>query len=251
MQIILFFCTFVCKNETYINTHMKNRLPVLLAAVLLAVSACGPARYASDFNPKLIDEYALIQPYSHVIYYNERNTPMYDAGLSEDAAELLKSVIESERYPFTSPIRMDYRGSDATVSRWLDSFADMNIYRAGRLRVPDRLVQAVKASGHRYGIVFYSYGHIQSPEGRRLEEMERATVRLIEKIADKIAEKKSNPSYIPRTEPYNNKIYYAVVDTQTGLVLDLACENSFFYSDPVNASDVRSILASLLKPFVE
>ena len=81
--------------------------------------------------------------------------------------------------------------------------------------------------------------------------MERATVRVIEKIADKIAEKKSNPTYIPRTEPYNNKIYYAVIDAETGGILDMACENSFFYSNPTNASDVRNILSSLLKTFVE
>ena len=229
---------------------MKNRLILLFAAALLTVSACGPARYASDFNLKSVDEYAFFEPYSHVIYYNERNNPMYDAGLSEDAAIVLKDVIESERYPFTRAIPMDYRGNDAAIARWLDSFADMGVYHAGRLRIPDALVDKVRESGHRYGIVFYSYGHIQSEEGRRLEEMERAAVRLVEKIADKIAEKKSRPSYIPRTEPYNNKIYYAIIDAQTGGIADLGIENAFFYSNPVNASDVRDILSSLLKEMV-
>ena len=230
---------------------MKHTLSFLFVAALLVVSSCGPARYSSTFNPKMIGEYALIEPYSHVLYSNERNQPRYDAGLSKNASALLRSVIESERYPFTHSIRMDYRGSDASVADWLDSFTDINVSRAGRLRVPDHLIRVISESGHRYGIVFYSFGHIQSEEGRRLEEMERATVRVIEKIADKIAEKKSNPTYIPRTEPYNNKIYYAVIDAETGGILDMACENSFFYSNPTNASDVRNILSSLLKTFVE
>ena len=228
---------------------MKHRLTFLLAVILTTVTACGPTRYSTNFNLKSIDEYAFVQPYSHVIYYNERNNPMYDAGLSHDAAVVLCDVIESERYPFTRAIPMDYQGAEASVARWLDSFVDMSASRAGRLRVPDALVQKIKKSGHRYGIAFYSYGHIQSPEGRRLEEMERAAVRVIEAVADKIADrkKKSNPTYIPRTEPYNNTIYYAIVDSQTAEIVDFGINNTFFYSNPVNASDVRDNLDDLLK----
>ena len=228
---------------------MKHKLPFLLAVIVSAVTACGPTRYSSNFNMRSVNEYAFIEPYSHVIYYNERNRPMYDAGLSRDAAHVIRDVIESERYPFTRAIRMDYQGSDASVARWLDSFVDMSVSRAGRLRVPDALVEKIKRSGHRYGIVFYSYGHIQSEEGRRLEELERVTVRAIEKLADKIADKKkkSNPTYIPRTEPYNNTVYYAIVDSQTGSIVDFGINNTFFYSNPISASDVRDNLDALLK----
>lgn len=232
---------------------MKHRLPFLFAAVLTIVSACGPARYSSNFNLKGVDEYALFEPFSHVIYYNERNNPKYDADLSDEAARVLLEVIESERYPFTHAIQMDYDDCDAAIGRWLDSFADMGTSRAGRLRVPDALVQKIKQSKHRYGIIFYSYGHIQSAEGRRLEEMERATIRMIEKIADQIADrrKRSNPTYIPRTEPYNNTIYYAIIDSQTGEIADLGLNNTFFYSNPVNASDVRENLAGLLQDMIK
>ena len=235
--------------KTNTNHNMKNRLLFLLAVIVTAVTACGPTRYSTNFNMRSVDEYAFVEPYSHVILYNERNRPMYDAGLSRDAAHVIRDVIESERYPFTRAIRMDYQGKDASVARWLDSFVDMSASRAGRLRVPDALVQKVRNSGHRYGIVFYSYGHIQSEEGRRLEELERAAVRVIETIADKIADKKkkSNPTYIPRTEPYNNTIYYAIIDSQTSSIVDLGINNSFFYSNPVNASDVRDNLDALLK----
>ena len=231
------------------NHNMKHKLLFLLAVALTAVTACGPTRYSTSFNMRSVDEYAFIEPYSHVIYYNERNRPMYDAGLSRDAAHTIRDVIESERYPFTHAIRMDYQGADASVARWLDSFVDMSASRAGRLRVPEALVQKVKRSGHRYGIVFYSYGHIQSEEGRRLEELERVTVRAIEKLADKIADnkKKSNPTYIPRTQPYNNTIYYAIIDSQTNSIVDLGINNTFFYSNPVSASDVRDNLDGLLK----
>ncbi len=232
---------------------MKNRVILLFASALLALTACGPVRYSTDFNLKGVDEYALFEPFSHVIYYNERNNPKYDAELSDEAARVLLEVIESERYPFTRAIQLDYDGRDAAVGRWLDSFADMGTSRAGRLRVPDALIQKIKQSKHRYGIIFYSYGHIQSAEGRRLEEMERATIRMIEKIADKIADnkKKSNPTYIPRTEPYNNTIYYAIIDSETGEIADLGLNNTFFYSNPVNASDVRENLASLLQDMIK
>ena len=83
--------------------------------------------------------------------------------------------------------------------------------------------------------------------------MERATVQMIEKIADAIADRKrkSNPTYIPRTEPYNNTIYYVIIDSETGQIADLALNNSFFYSNPVNASDVRENLAGLLKEMIQ
>ena len=70
---------------------MKHKLPLLLAVILAVVTACGPTRYSTSFNLKAIDEYAFVEPYSHVIYYNERNKPMYDAGLSHDAALVLHS----------------------------------------------------------------------------------------------------------------------------------------------------------------
>ena len=73
-----------------------------------------------------------------------------------------------------------------------------------------------------------------------------------EKIADKVADrkKKSNPTYIPRTEPYNNTIYYVIIDSQTGAIADLGLNNTFFYSNPVNASDVRDNLAGLLRDMI-
>ena len=234
---------------------MKHRLPFLLAAILTAVTACGPTRYSTDFDPKTVVDYAFIEPYSHIIYYDERNNPRYDASLSKEAANLMRDLIDTEFPHFSRPIRMDYQGADASVARWLDSFTEMSASRASRLKVPKALVRKVRKTEYRYGIALYSYGHIQSEGARRLEQVERATVRAIERLSDEIADKnkKKRPyhPYIPSTQPYSNTIYYVIFDSKTSKIVDLGFDNNVFHSNPVDIYDVRNSLESLLKDVLQ
>lgn len=100
---------------------MRIKLFVAVAFAMVAVSSCGPVTYTSSdyFSLRSVREYAFIEPVADILYYDRRNKPVYDYDLSEDAAELITSIVSSQRYPFSRVIRMDM---DSMLSRLLSDF---------------------------------------------------------------------------------------------------------------------------------
>ena len=81
-----------------------KKLFVLFAsvAVALAAASCGPLTYTpSDVDIASISEYAFIEPVADILYYDSKNKPVYDYELSDEAADLVASIISSQRYPFS------------------------------------------------------------------------------------------------------------------------------------------------------
>ncbi len=244
---------------------MKKNLVFAAAAVLVSALSCGPVKYSSSdsFDVKGIDEFAFIEPVADILYYNEKNRPVYDVDLSDDAADLIETIISSQRYPFSKPISMDYDGDDRDIRKWIQNFGGVSTNRLSRVRVPSSVSQAILASGHRYGVLIYSSGYIRSREAIRYEERQEAIGDIISIAIDAIAnstkknkDEKTTSSSRPsdynsqNKTPYDSKLYCVVIDAQEEEVAHYIHTVPLFEKDPLNSSVMETMLSRLLKEFM-
>ena len=239
------------------------------AAALVALSSCGPIKYSSSDNVNLrsIREFAFIEPVADVLYYDRRNKPVYDADLSEEAADLITTIVSSQRYPFSRVIRMDYDRSDRDIRKWIQNIGSVSTSRLSRIRVPDDLLDAIERSGHRYGVVIFSSGYVRSREAILYEERQEAIGNALgaaldallnsKKDKDKADDKdknKNKSSYKPYSNPenktpYDCNMYCVVIDTDKEEIIHYIHPLPFLEKDPLDGRDMETMLNRLLSDF--
>ena len=224
------------------------------ATVLLAMSACGPSRHtSSDVNLSAIREYAFIQPYSYIVCYGDDGKGYLDKDDCRKATELITSIINSERFPFSDDIEVDYDDDDAPIRKWIENFPDVDPTKIDRLRVPKSLCKLIESKGLRYGIVIYSYGYTQTVKGYQREKVTKAAQQAIDSVVKSITgiSGLTNPSqsyYV--NSPYGNVLYCAVVDAEADRVVHFVEEVPTLASHPTTRADVSELLHKLLKEFI-
>ena len=243
---------------------MRIRLVLAALSVAVAVSSCGPVKYSSseNLNLKSVQEYAFIEPVADVLYYDRKNKPVYDADLSEEAADLITSIVSSQRYPFSGVIRMDYDRSDREIRKWIQNIGSVSTSRLSRVRVPGDLLDAIDRSGHRYGVIIFSSGFIRSREAIRYEETQEAIGNVLGAVLNAIINKKDKDDEKKKStyEPYSNpenktpydcNMYCVVIDTESDEIVHYIHPVPFLEKDPLNGSDMETMLNRLLREFWE
>jgi len=243
--------------------------PFIIAALsaVVAMSSCGPVKYSSSDNLNLrsVREFAFIEPVADVLYYDRRNKPVYDVELSDEAADLITTIVSSQRYPFSRVIRMDYDRKDRDIRKWIQNIGSVSTSRLSRVRVPDDLLKAIENSGHRYGVVIFSSGYVRSREAILYEERQEAIGNVIgatldailnsnKKDKDKDADKKKSSSYRPYSNPenktpYDCNMYCVVIDADTDEIVHYIHPIPFFEKDPLDGRDMEEMLNRLLSDF--
>lgn len=247
---------------------MRIRFVLAALSVAVAVSSCGPVTYSSseNLNLKSVREYAFIEPVADVLYYGSKNKPVYDYELSDAAADLITTIVSSQRYPFSEVIYMDYDRSNREIRKWIQNIGSVSTSRLGRVRVPRDLLDAIDRSGHRYGVVIFSSGYIRSREAIRYEETQEAIGNAIGAALDAIFSKKdkdddkdgkkrkssyetySNPE---NKTPYDCNMYCVVIDAESDEIVHYIHPVPFLEKDPLNGSDMETMLNRLLRDFWE
>jgi len=243
---------------------MRHTLSFLFVAAALAVVSCGPVKYtATNVNLLAVDEYAFIEPVADILYYNERNQPVYDADLSDRSGELIASIVDSQRYPFSKSIPMKYYSSDREVRKWIQSIGSISTSRLDRIRIPNDLQRAIKNSGHRYGVVIFLNGFIRSREAIRYEETTHAIGEALGMAIEMMTEKQkgkdekkqtrryksvyeTNPQQV---EPYDSHFYCVVIDSEEDEVIHYIHPLPFLNHNPLDGRDVEEMLDRLLQDF--
>jgi len=247
---------------------MRIRFVLAALSVAVAVSSCGPVTYSSseNLNLKSVREYAFIEPVADVLYYGSKNKPVYDYELSDAAADLITTIVSSQRYPFSEVIYMDYDRSNREIRKWIQNIGSVSTSRLDRVRVPRDLLDAIDRSGHRYGVVIFSSGYIRSREAIRYEETQEAIGNAIGAALDAIFSKKdkdddkdgkkkkssyetySNPE---NKTPYDCNMYCVVIDNESDEIAHYIHPVPFLEKDPLNGSDMDTMLSRLLRDFWE
>ena len=229
---------------------MKPYRLLLLVPVALLAIACGPSRYtAPDVNLASIREFAFFEPYAVVTGYDANNQAYYDAADSRTEARMISGIIESERFPFTDMIPVEYEDKYTDDLRWISNFSQVDSTQIARLRVPKTFRRLMDASGCRYGVVIYAQGFIRSQEALQREAIVRGVARILDKVVEESTGKRTH-SYVPYSSPYGNNMYLAVIDGETDRVVYFVKESPFGYSNPISQSDVYELVHKLLKDFI-
>jgi hypothetical protein len=234
---------------------MKRILTIVavMAVALMMLESCGPARYTQrGTNLASVQEFAFIEPYSYMIVYGDDGKGYYNESNSRQATQLITSIVESERYPFSDVIPADYEDDNSDIRKWVTNFDENTPSRADRLRVPKSLKTLVKNSGNRYGIVIYSFGYTQTVAGYQREKLEKAASKVVDKAIESLTgiSGLTNPSrnyYV--SDPYGNIMYCAVVDVEEDRVVNFVREVPTFGSHPLESQYVSELLHKLLKDF--
>ena len=97
------------------------RLKLFLGiSVLFLLTACGVSRYTnSTVNLASVPEFAFVQPYSYIVLYGDDGKGYYNESSSKGATNIISSIINSERFPFSDMIPADYEGENADIQSWL------------------------------------------------------------------------------------------------------------------------------------
>ena len=243
---------------------MRIRLVLAALSAVVAVSSCGPVKYSSseNLNLKSVREYAFIEPVADILYYDRKNKPVYDYDLSDEAADLITSIVSSQRYPFSRVVRMDYDRSDREIRRWIQNIGSVSTTRLSRVKVPEDLLDAIDRSGHRYGVVIFSTGYIRSREAIRYEERQEAIGNVLGAALDAIFSKKNKDkddsknksTYEPYSDsqnktPYDCNMYCVVIDTERDEIVHYIHPVPFLEKDPLNGRDMETMLNRLLRDF--
>ncbi|MBR7005268.1 MAG: hypothetical protein IKI00_09925 [Bacteroidales bacterium] len=241
---------------------MSIRFVLAALSVAVAVSSCGPVKYSSSENLDLksVPEYAFIEPVADILYYDRKNKPVYDPEFSAEAADLITSIVSSQRYPFSEVMRMDYDHSDRKVRKWIQNIGSVSTSRLSKVRVPGDLLDAIDRSGHRYGVVIFSTGFIRSREAIRYEERQEAIGNVIGAALDAIFNKKNKDedkkksTYEPYSDPsnktpYDCNMYCVVIDSVSDEIVHYIHPIPFLEKDPLNGRDMDTMLSRLLKDF--
>lgn len=212
---------------------------ILLIAVMF--SSCGATYTASGTNVSKIDELALIEPRSIILYFDTPKSGHRDASLTSASEQLVTEIITSNRYPFTDPVPADYNGEGASIAKWIDVFSDLESSDIKNLKVPKALSDLIKSTDHRYGIVIHAYGYIESDEVYDQKKMAELVGNAIRTIFDE-------PKQYTAGDQVGNALYAAVIDTQTNRVVYF---NSILSNadHPLSRRDVSNQMKSLLRKF--
>lgn len=193
----------------------KTKFLASMIGILFVVtmfSSCATTYTASGTKVSEIDEFALIEPKSIIIYYDKPTSGYRDPSLASASEQLLTDILTNSRYPFTDPIPADYEGKGESIAKWIGTFSDLESSDIKHLRVPKALTDLIKSTGHRYGIVIHAYGYIESNEAYDQEKMAELVGNVLRTILDE-------PTRRTVGDQAGNALFTAVIDTQTDRVV--------------------------------
>jgi hypothetical protein len=232
-----------------------KRLPLLLIPfVLLTLVSCGNARYTSS-GTKLSDirEFAFLKPCAYMVLYDTDGRSLSETNINI-ATDLITSIINSERFPFTEVMEADYLGEDQDAMDWAWNLTNVKDKKqVDRMRIPKSILNRLDGVDNRYGVFIYSLGYTTTVDAYNKERLSKAASKVIDAAAEELTgiAGLTNPSqiYTPN-DPYGNEMICVVIDKQEQRIIYFNKQNPTFASHPKDDGDVNKLLHKLLRDFI-
>ena len=160
---------------------MKRIIFPLAVLAALVFTSCATSKFYSQ-DAATVRPLALVQPCSYLTdAVGDFPTDYYEPVAKVNNA-ILMETIPTLGLPIEKVIPFEFNcadKSDATV-RWMRRLADVNAGSAKNMTVPSDLLEAVKGSGCRYGMVLSDIGYVKNARQYNIEK----SIEMGMKIAD-------------------------------------------------------------------
>ena len=224
---------------------MKRFVFPLAVVAALVFSSCATSKFYSQ-DASSVRPLALVQPCSYLTDAVGDFSTVYYESVSKVNNAILMEAIPSLGLPIEKVVPFEFKcadKSDATV-RWMRHLADVGTGGAKNLTVPADILEAVKGSGCRYGLVLSDIGYVKNARQLNLEKALEAGM----KIADALVNNHYDLSN--DTEAYLNGLFSVIFDAQTGKVVWFGTAPRSYKFNPLDEGDMKKQLSKLYKAFL-
>lgn len=186
---------------------------ILLAFTVLVLASCGTAKYYGGFTAEQgKNDMVMLGPVSEQYFLDDNKKMVYVDSLSIASENLIFEQIDMSGVPFTSMIPLDDLQREHLV-KFVDFLQTQDAKKRGSTRVPEDLLQLVRTSGNRYGLLVFSVGMTRDNKGIVADVVKGTLLG----VATAVLTLGMFTMYTVPEMPYSN-IYVAIVDSETGTV---------------------------------
>ena len=162
---------------------MKRILFPLAIVAALVFSSCATSKFYSQ-DASSVRPLALVQPCSYLTDAVGDFSTVYYEPVSKANNDILMETIPTMGLPIEKVVPFEFNcadKSDATV-RWMRRLGDVNMSGAKEMKVPAEILDAVKASGCRYGMVLSDIGYVKNARQYNIEKAIETGVKIADAI---------------------------------------------------------------------
>lgn len=224
---------------------MKRIIFPLVIVAAMVFSSCATSKFYSQ-SASSVSPMALVQPCSYLTDAVGDFSTVYFESVSKVNNAILMETIPSMGLPIEKVVPFEFNcanKSDATV-RWMRHLGDVGKSGAKNLTVPADILDAVKGSGCRYGMVLSDIGYVKNARQYKLEK----AIETGMKIADALVNNHYDLS--DDTEPYLNGLFSVIFDAETGKVVWFGTAPRSYKFNPLDEGDMKKQLTKLYKAFL-
>ena len=225
---------------------MKRILFPLTILAALVFTSCATSKFYSQ-DAATVRPLALVQPCSYLTDAVGDFATDYYEPMAKINNAILMETIPTLGLPIEKVIPFEYNcadKSDATV-RWMRHLADVGKTGAKNMTVPSNILDAVKGSGCRYGMVLADIGYVKNARQYNIEK----NIEMGMKIADFLINNHIELS--DDTEAYLNGLFSVIFDAQTGEVVWFGTAPRSYKFNPLDEGDMKKQLTKLYKAFLQ
>ena len=225
---------------------MKRILFPLVIAAAMIFTSCATSKFYSQ-NASSVHPVAMVQPFTYLTDAVADFPTDYVKSVSMTNNAILSENVAAIGLPVDKVVPFEYNYADKTdvTVRWMRHLADIGSGAARELTIPTALLDVVRGTGCRYGMVLSDIGYVKNATQYNVER----AVEVGTKIADALFNNSIDLS--KDTEAYLNGMFSIIFDAQTAEVVWFgACPRDYKYN-PLDGNDMRKQLAKLYKDFLK
>ena len=224
---------------------MKRIIFPLAILTALVFTSCATSKFYSQ-NASTVRPLALVQPCSYLTdAVGDFATDYYEPVAKVNNA-ILMETIPTLGLPIEKVIPFEYNcadKSDATV-RWMRHLADVGKSGAKNMTIPSDLLEAVKGSGCRYGMLLSDIGYVKNARQYNIEKAIETGIKIADALINNHIEISDD------TEAYLNGLFSVIFDAQTGEVVWFGTAPRSYKFNPMDDKDMKNQLTKLYKAFL-
>ena len=221
---------------------MKKTLLFLAAAMTLA--SCGVSKFFSS-SADAIGEMALVEPYAYVTDAIGDWATDYLDGPSRINRELVADIVTGAGLPVATVVPMEYGAADPAsgLSRWMRHLSEVMPAAARDLDVPEPLMDAIRESGYRYGLLIADIGFVKNAREYNAEKALETGTKVLDFLFNNSVDLTND------TDAYANGIFSVIVDSQDGDVVWYGSCPRNNKRHPLERASLENQLSRLFKAF--